>query len=99
MRNSRQLSPAQIMIDQQQMENVEHFNCLGTMITNYARCTCDIKSRNAVIKAAFDKKNFHQKIRIKCKEETSKALHLEHGFCDNETWTLQKVDKKKTGKF
>jgi len=44
------------MIDQQQLENVEYFICLGTLITNYARCACDIKSKNAMVKAAFDKK-------------------------------------------
>jgi len=56
MRISRQPSQAQIMMDQQQLKNVEYFICLGNLITNYARCACDIKSRNAMIKAAFDKK-------------------------------------------
>jgi hypothetical protein len=44
------------MIDQQQLENVEYFFCVGNLITNYARCACDIKSRNGMVKAAFDKK-------------------------------------------
>jgi hypothetical protein len=26
------------------------------MITNYARCTCEIKSRTAMVKAVFNKK-------------------------------------------
>jgi hypothetical protein len=41
-----------IMIDQKQLENVEYFNYLGSMITNDARCTHEIKSRFAMAKAA-----------------------------------------------
>jgi hypothetical protein len=55
MRISRQPSPAQIMINQQ-LENVEYFICLVNLMTNYAICVCDIKSRNGMVKAAFDKK-------------------------------------------
>jgi hypothetical protein len=39
MRISRQPSAMEIMIDQKQLENVEYFNYLGSMITNDARCT------------------------------------------------------------
>jgi hypothetical protein len=53
---SRQPSPVQIMIGQKQLENVEYVNCLGSMITNDARCTCEIKSRTAMAKATFNKK-------------------------------------------
>jgi hypothetical protein len=44
MRTSRQPSPIKIMIDQMQLENVEYLNYLGSMITNEARCTREIKS-------------------------------------------------------
>jgi hypothetical protein len=44
------------MIDQKQLENVEYFSYLGSMITNDARCTREIKSRIAIAKAAFNKK-------------------------------------------
>jgi hypothetical protein len=44
------------MIDQKQLENVEYFNYLGSMITNDARCTLEIKSRIAMAKGAFNKK-------------------------------------------
>jgi F0F1-type ATP synthase beta subunit len=81
MRISRQPSPMKIMIDQKQLGNVEYFNYLGSMITNDARCTCEIKSRIAMAKASFNKKkSFHQQTGIKFKEETSKVLHLEHRF-------------------
>jgi len=45
MRISRQPSPAKIMIDQKQLENVKFFKYLGSNLTNDGRCTCEIKSR------------------------------------------------------
>ena len=44
------------MIGQKQPENREHFVYSGSMKTNDARCTREIKSRIAVAKAAFNKK-------------------------------------------
>jgi len=43
------------MIDHKQLENVEYFNYVGSMITDDARCTCGIKSRIAMEKAVFNK--------------------------------------------
>ena len=64
------------------MWNVECFKYLGSMLTNDGRCTCEIKSRIAMAKAAFSKKKtiFYQQIGLKFEEETNKMLHLEHGF-------------------
>ena len=56
MRISRQPSPVTIMIDQKQLENVECFKYLGSMLTNDGRCTCEIKPRIAMARAAFSKK-------------------------------------------
>jgi len=82
MRISRQPSPVTIMIDQKQMENVECFKYLGSMLTNDGRWTREIKSRIAMEKAAFSKKKtfFYQQIGLKFEEEINKMLHLEHGF-------------------
>jgi hypothetical protein len=55
MRISRQPCPIK-MTDQKQLEYVEYFNYFGSMITNDARCTREIKSRIAMAKAAFNKK-------------------------------------------
>jgi len=52
---SRQPSPIHILIHQKHPENVEYFNYLGSMITNYVRCTCEIKSRIAMANKAFNK--------------------------------------------
>jgi hypothetical protein len=55
MRISRQPSPVKIMIDQKQLENVEYFKYLGSVLTNDGRCTCEIKCRIAMSKATFNK--------------------------------------------
>jgi hypothetical protein len=55
MRISRQPHPTKIMIDQKQLENVEYFNYLGSVITNDARCTREVKTKIAMAKAAFNK--------------------------------------------
>ena len=61
MKISKQPSPIQIMVDKIQLENVEYFNYLGSMIINDAKCTCEIKFRIAMVTTAFNKKNsFHQ---------------------------------------
>ena len=40
---------------QKQLENVESFKYLGSISTNDGRCTCEIKCRIAMAKAAFNK--------------------------------------------
>jgi hypothetical protein len=56
MRISRQLLPANIIIEQKQLENVESFKYFGCILTNDGRCTCEIKCRIAMDKVAFNKK-------------------------------------------
>ena len=67
---------------QKQLQNVECFKYLGSLLTNDGRCTREIKSRIAMAKAAFSKKKtlFYQQIGLKFEEQTNKMLHLEHGF-------------------
>jgi len=72
---SRQISPIQTMTDQKQPVNVEYFNYWGSTETKDAKCTCEIKSRIAVGKAALNKNTpFRQKIGLKFKPETSEML-------------------------
>ena len=56
MRISRQPFPVKIMLDQKQLETVDYFKYLGSILTNDGRCTCEIKCRIAMAKAAFNKK-------------------------------------------
>jgi hypothetical protein len=63
------------------VENVEEFNYSGSMITNDARCTREIKARIVMAKAAFNKKKtlFTSKLDLELKN------NLEHSFvwCGN----------------
>jgi hypothetical protein len=56
MKISRQPFPVKLMMDQKQLFNVESFKYLRSMLTNVGRCTCEIKNRIAMAKAAFNKK-------------------------------------------
>ena len=56
MRISRQPLPVKIIVDQKQLENVQSFKYLGSILTNDGRCTCEIECRIAMAKAAFNKK-------------------------------------------
>jgi len=90
MRISRQPSPLWTLTDKKQVENMEYFKYVGSMLTNDARCTHEIKSKNAISKATFmkGKKTAHQYIRLKFKEETSNVLHWEHSSVWSECWTI-----------
>jgi hypothetical protein len=82
MRISRQPSPMKFMINQKQLENVEYFNYLGSMITNDARCTTEIKSRFTMAKAAFNKKKnlFTSKLYLNLRKKLVKCYILGHSF-------------------
>jgi hypothetical protein len=41
---------------EKQLENVKCFKYFGSLLTDDGRCTCEIKSRTAMAKAAFNKK-------------------------------------------
>ena len=56
MRISGQPFPVNITVDQKQPEKLECFKYLCSMLTNDGRCTCEIKSRIAMAKDAFNKK-------------------------------------------
>jgi hypothetical protein len=57
MRISRPKFPAQDMIEQNQLENVEYFNYMGGMVAYDARYPREIKSRIAVEKVTFNREH------------------------------------------
>jgi hypothetical protein len=57
MRISRESFPVTFMIGQKQLENVESFKYLGSILTNDGRFMREIKFRIAMAKAAFNKKH------------------------------------------
>jgi len=96
MRISRQPSPVTIMIDQKQLENVECFKYLGSMLTHVGGCTCEIKSRIAMAKAAFNKKKtlFTSKLDLNLRKKLVKCYIWSMAFYGAETWTLPAADQK-----
>ena len=56
MRISRHPTPVTILIEQKQLDNVECFKYLGSMLTNDGRCMREIKSRIVMEKVSFNKK-------------------------------------------
>ena len=85
------------MIDQKQLENVEYFSYLGSMTRNSARCTGSLKSRIAIAKVAFNKKQnlCTSKLVLKLRKKLFKnAKHGAQLLYGTETLTLWKADLK-----
>jgi hypothetical protein len=96
MRISRQPFPVKIIIDQKQLENAESFKYLGSILTNYGRCTCKIKSKIAMAKAAFNKKRtlFTSTLDLELRKKLMKCYVWGIALYGAETWTLRAVDQK-----
>jgi hypothetical protein len=83
------------MKDQKQMVNVECFNYLGSLITNNPRCTCEIKSRTAMAKAAFNKNSlFTSKLDLNLRRKLVKCYMCNIAMYGAEILTFQTVDQK-----
>ena len=72
------------------------FKYLGSMLTNDGRCTCEIKSRIAIAKAAFNKKKtlFTSKLDLNLRKKLIKCYIWIMAFYGAETWTLRTADQK-----
>ena len=92
---------SQCQFYRQTLENAEYFNYLGSIITNYARCTCEIKSRIAMAKESFSKKKiiFTRKLVLYLRKKLVKCCMWSIALYGAETWTLRKVDRKYLGSF
>ena len=68
----------------------------GSMITSDARYTCEIKSRIAKVKAAFNRQEtlFTSALGLNLRKKQMKCYIWSRAFYGSETWTLQKVDQK-----
>ena len=82
------------MIDQKQLENVVSFKYLGIMLTKDGRCTCEIKSRIAMAKAALNKKKnlFTSKVNLNLKKKLVKCYIWGIALYGAEIRTLRAVD-------
>jgi len=99
MRISRQPFPVKIMIDQKQIENVESFKYLGSILTNDGRCTCEIQWI-AMAKAAFNKKRalVTSTLDLELRKKLVKCYNWSTALYGTETWTLR-ADQKHIKSF
>jgi hypothetical protein len=75
---------------------VESFKYLGSILTNDGRCTCEIKCRIAMAKAAFNKKStlFTSTLDLELRKKLVKCYIWSIVLYGPETWTLRAVDQK-----
>jgi len=101
MRISRQPFAVKIMIDQKQLENVECFKYLGSILTNDGRCTCENRCRIAMAKAAFNKKRtlFTSTLDLELRKKLVKCYVWCIALYGAETWTLRAVDQEQLESF
>ena len=88
-------------IDQKQLENIESFKYLVSMLTIDGRCICEIKSRIAMAKAAFSKKRalFISTLDLILRKNLIKCYIWIIALCGAETWTIRAVDQKQLESF
>ena len=81
-RISRQPFRVKITIGPKNLENVESFKYLGSILTSDGRCTCEIKCRFAMAKAAFNKKRalFTSTLDLELRKKLVNCYILEHSF-------------------
>jgi len=81
--------------------NVEAFKYLGSILTNDGRCTCEIKCRIAMAKAAFNKKRtfFTSTLDLELRKKPVKCYVWSIALYDAETRTLRTVDQKHLESF
>jgi hypothetical protein len=84
-----------------QLESVEYFKYLGSMIPKDARCTRKIQSRIAMAKAAFSKEKtfFTNKSGLNLRKELEKYYILNMACYGVGTWTFRKVVQKYVKSF
>ena len=89
------------MIDQKQLKNVESFKYFGSILTNDERCTCEIKRRIGMAKAAFNKKRtlFTSTVDLELRKKPVKCYIWSIALYGAETGTLRAVDQKHLESF
>ena len=83
------------------LENVESFKYLCSIITNDGRCTCEIKCRIAMARAALNKKRnlFTSTLDLELRKKLVKCYIWSIALYGAETWTIRTVDQKHLESF
>jgi len=74
---------------------------LGSNLTNDAKCTCEIKCKIAVAKAALNKERalFTSTLDLELRKKPVKCYIWSIALYGAETWTLRAVDQKHLESF
>jgi len=77
------------------------FKYLSSILTNDGRCTCEVKCRIAMAKAAFNKKRalFTSTLDLELRKKLVKCYICSIALYGAETWTLRAVDQKHLESF
>ena len=88
--------PIRIKIDQKQLQDVEYFKNLSSIITNDAGFTNEIKPRISLTKAAINKNKtlFTSKLDLNLGKKPVMCYIWRIALYGAETWTFQKIDQK-----
>ena len=80
---------------------MESFKYLGSILTNDGRCTCEIKCRIAMVKAALNKKRtlFTSTLDLELRKKLVKCYIWCIALYGAETWTLRAIDQKHLESF
>ena len=80
---------------------MESFKYLGSILTNDGRCTCEIKCRIVMAKAAFNKMRtlFTITLDLELRKKLVKCYVWNIALYGAETWTLRAVDQKHLESF
>jgi len=89
------------MTDQKQLQNVESFKYLGSILSNDGRCTRDFTCRIAMAKAAFNKKRalFTSTLDLELRKKLVKYYIWSIALHGAETWRLRALDQKHLENF
>ena len=78
---------------------MESFKHLASILTNGGRCTCEIKCRIAMAKAAYNKKRalFTSTLDLELRKKLLKCYVWKIALYGAENWTLRAMDQKHLG--
>jgi len=79
-----------------QLENMESFTYLDNILANDGGCTCEIKCRIAMAKAAFNKKRalFTSTMDLELRKKLVKCYIWSMALYGAETWMFWALDQK-----
>ena len=96
MRISKEPSSIQTIVEQKQLEKVESFDSLDSLVTKDARCTSEIKSRIAMTEAALNnnRKVFTRKSDLTSRKKPVNCYFWSIAFYCAENRTLRTMHQK-----